>query len=142
MENVRSTYPGSQQGSLELFAENGKEKESRSNADLKGKLGVLLRQGIMITAEHLPGNLNCKADWEYQHQKDSSKWKLCHLIFSKICQVLGKRPEIDLLASRLSNQLPCYYFWNSDPNSLGTDALQQNWYHRSLYAFPPFSLIH
>ena len=24
----------------------------------------LLRQGITITTKHLPGNLNCKADWE------------------------------------------------------------------------------
>ena len=44
----------------------------------------LLGLGIMITAEHLPGNLNCKADWESRHQKDSSEWKLCPLIFSKI----------------------------------------------------------
>ena len=55
---------------------------------------------------------------------------------------MGKKPEIDLFASRLSNQLPSYYSWKSDPNSLGTDALQQKWYHMSLYAFPPFALIH
>ena len=63
-------------------------------------------QEITITAEHLPGNFNCKVDWESRHEKDSSEWKLCPLIFSKICQILGKKPEIDLLASRLSNQLP------------------------------------
>ena len=80
--------------------------------------------GITITAEHLPGNLNCKADWESRHQENSSEWKLCPLIFRKICQILGKKPEIDLFASRLSNQLPSYYSWKPDPNSLGTDALQ------------------
>ena len=37
------------------------------------------RYGITITAEHLPGNLNCKADWESWHQKDSTEWKLCPL---------------------------------------------------------------
>ena len=72
---------------------------------------------ITITAEHLPGNLNCKADWESRHQKDSSEWKLYTLIFSKICQILGKRPEIDLFASRLSNQLISYYSWKPDPKS-------------------------
>ena len=102
----------------------------------------LFGQGIAITAEHLPGNLNCKADWESRHQKDPSEWKLCPLIFSKICQILRKRPEIDLLDSRLSNQLPSYYSWKPDPNSLGTDTLQQNWYHKSLCAFPPYTLIH
>ena len=100
----------------------------------------LFGQGIAITAEHLPGNLNCKADWESRHQKDPSEWKLCPLIFSKICQILRKRPEIDLLASRLSNQLPSYYSWKPDPNSLGTDALQQNWYHKESICIPSICL--
>ena len=99
-------------------------------------------QEITITAEHLSGNLNCKADWESQHQKDFSEWKLCPQVFSKICQILEKKPEIDLFASRVSNQLPSYYSWEPDPDSLGTDALHQKWYHKSLYAFPPFALIH
>ena len=102
----------------------------------------LLGQEITITAEHLPGNLNCKVDWESRHQKDSSEWRLCPLIFSKVWQILGKKPEIDLFASRLSNQLPSYYSWKPDPNSLGTDALQQKLYHKNLYAFLPFALIH
>ena len=100
----------------------------------------LLGQGITITAEYLPGNLNCKADWESRHQKDSSERKLCPLIFSKICQILGKRPEINLFASRLSDQLPSYYSWKPDPNSLGTDALQQNWYHKESICIPSICL--
>ena len=60
--------------------------------------------------------------------KNPELMKLCPLIFSEICQILGKRPEIDLFASRLANQLPSYYSWKPDPNSLGTDALQQKWY--------------
>ena len=140
--NVSYTHPVRQDGSLELFAENGSDKESRSKADLKGNLGVSTWAGITITAEHLPGNLNCEANWKSCHQKDSSEWKLRPLIFSKICQKLGKRPEIDLFVLRLSNQLPSYYSCKPDPNSLGTDALQQNWYHKSLYAFSPFALIH
>ena len=79
----------------------------------------LLGHWITITAEHLPGNLNCIADWESPQQKDSSEWKLCPLIFSKIWQVLGKKPEIELFASRLSNQLPSCYSWKPEPNSLG-----------------------
>ena len=55
---------------------------------------------------------------------------------------MGKKSEIDLFASRLSNQLPSYYSWKPDQDSLGTDALQQKWYHKSLYAFPLFALIH
>ena len=51
---------------------------------------------------------------------------------------IGEKTEIDLFASRLSNQLPSYYSWKPDPKSLETDALQQKLYHKSLYAFPPF----
>ena len=120
VENVSYTYLGRQKDSLELFAEYGRDKESRS------KWEFLLGQGITITVRHLPGTLNCKTDWESRHQTDSSEWRLCPLIFSKICQILGKRPEIDLFASRLSNQLPSYYSSKLDSNSLGTDALQQN----------------
>ena len=98
----------------------------------------LLGRGIMIIAEHLPGSLN----WESRHKKDSSEWELRPLIFSKLCQILGKKSEIDLFASRLSNLLPSYYSWKPDPNSLDTDGLQQKWYHKSVYTFPPFALIH
>ena len=51
---------------------------------------------------------------------------------------IGEKTEIDLFASRLSNQLPSYYSWKPDPKSLETDALQQKLYHKSLYAFSPF----
>ena len=45
MENVSYSYPGREHGSLELFAENRRDKESRSNADLKGNLGLSTRAG-------------------------------------------------------------------------------------------------
>ena len=45
VENVSYTYPGRQHESLELFAENGRDKESRTNADLKGNLGVSTWEG-------------------------------------------------------------------------------------------------
>ena len=127
---------------LSYLLKMGGTKNSELMQILKEIWKFLLEQGITITAEHLPGNLNCKADWESRHQKDSSQWKMRPLIFSKICQISGKKPEIDLFASRLSNQLPSYYFCKPDPNSLGTNTLQQKWYYKILYAFPPFTLIH
>ena len=67
VENVSHTYPGRQHDSLELFAENGKGKESRTNADLKGKLGVSSWAGDhdysqTFTREHqLQGKLGISA---------------------------------------------------------------------------------
>ena len=45
VENVSYTYPAIKHDSVGLFAENGRDKESRSNADLKGNLGVCTRAG-------------------------------------------------------------------------------------------------
>ena len=40
VENINYTYPGKQHDNLELFAENGRDKKFRTNADLKGNLEV------------------------------------------------------------------------------------------------------
>ena len=114
VENVSHTYSGRQHDSLELFAANRRDKVSH-----KKIWEFTLGQKITITSEPLPGNLNYKSEWESWHQEISSEWKLCPLIFSKICQILRKKPEIDLFASRLSNQLPSCYYWKPDPNSFG-----------------------
>ena len=54
--------------------------------------------------------------------------------------LLGK-PEIDLFASRLNNQLNQYVSWHPDPGAAFIDAFNLNWHNIQLYAFPPFSLI-
>ena len=59
----------------------------------------------MITAEFLSGCLNHQAVWESRIQKNYTEQKLCPQVFQKICQKVGE-PEIDLFASRLSNQFP------------------------------------
>ena len=47
----------------------------------------------------------------------------------------------DLFASRLSHPIPTYVAWKPNPHSHATDAFQQNWSHKLLYAFPPFCMI-
>ena len=102
---------------------------------------LLKHQMMLSTAECLPGCLNHQVDWELRNQKDSTEWKLCPQIFQKICEKVGQ-PEINLFVSRLSSQLPTYYSWKPDPNSLAVDTLQQTWSHKHLHDFSPFSLIH
>ena len=63
VENASYTYPGRQHDSLELFAENGRDKESSLTQISKKISEFLLGLGIIITAEHLPRNLYCQADW-------------------------------------------------------------------------------
>ena len=45
VQYVSHAYSSRQYDSFELFAENGRDKESRTNADLKGNLGVYTRAG-------------------------------------------------------------------------------------------------
>ena len=80
----------------------------------------LLRQGITITVKHLPGNLNCKADWESYHQKNSSEWKLVPSDFlqdlSNIGEETKNRPVCfkvvkstsTLLLLKAGSQLTCH----------------------------------
>ena len=61
-------------------------------------------------------------------------------IFQQITTIWGK-PSIDLFASRLNAQLPCYASWKPDPNASYVGALSISWERKFFYVFPPFSLI-
>ena len=50
-------------------------------------------------------------------------------------------PEIDLFASRLSHKIKTYFLGRSDPFSQEVDTFQQNWFHKTVYAFLPFCMI-
>ena len=96
-----------------------------------------LQQNILITAEHLPGVLNVQADKESRTFVDSSDWKLQ----PQILQPFLKDREIDLFATRLTNQLKRYVSWRPDPHAVATDAFSIDWSQLKGYAFPPFNLI-
>ena len=52
---------------------------------------------------------------------------MLHLgLFALIQEVVGP-VEIDLFASCLTHQLPCYYSWRPDPAVEATDPFTQNW---------------
>ena len=92
----------------------------------KKVLDYLLANVIMTTVEYLPGTLNMTADHQSWIVKDSSKWKLNPFIFKKICKVFWA-PDIDLIASRISHQVPAYLVWKQEPFSEGTDVFIFNY---------------
>ena len=96
-----------------------------------------LQRNILITAEHLPGVSNVLADRESRTFIDSSDWKLQ----PEIIQYFLKDREIDLFATRLTNQLKSYVSWRPDPHAVATDAFSIDWSQMKGYAFPPFNLI-
>ena len=79
-------------------------------------------------------------DWESRNNSDFPEWKLTPQLFQKMWQLRGT-PEIDLFASKLSHHINIYFSWRSDPLNQAANALQQNWFHESLYAFSPFCMI-
>ena len=92
---------------LRYLVKMGGTKNETMNIIAKEIWEYLLSKGITITAEYLPGKLNMLADKESRNVQDSREWKLDTQIFQKIVWV----PEIDLFASNISHQLPCYWTW-------------------------------
>ena len=99
-----------------------------------------LQREISITAQHIPGIYNNVADGESRVDRDSSDWKLDPIVFARLNELWGPL-EVDLFATRLTNQLPRYVSWRPDPEAEATDAFSQDWSQIRGYAFPPFSLV-
>lgn len=60
--------------------------------------------------------------------------------FRRLCEVFYI-PDVDLFASRINAQVPTYVSWKPDPSAAYINAFTVNWENRSLYAFPPLSII-
>ena len=88
---------------------------------------------IHMSAAHLPGILNLRADKESRVVTDPSDWKLNPAFFKILVQKWGPL-EVDIFASRLT-------FTVTDPQAIATDAFLINWMDFRGYAFPPFTLV-
>ena len=97
-------------------------------------------RGIWLSAAHLPGSQNVRADKESRTRHDNMEWVLDAQLFQKICDVFGK-PEVDLFANRLNHQLDNYMSWKPDPQASAVDAMSVSWKDIYFYAFPPFNMI-
>ena len=143
LENLESqsySSPVGQHGTFNISVKDGGCPENKISPITKEIWDHLIQCGITLTAEHLPNKLNVTAYRESRNNSDSSDWQLAPQLFQRICQLRGTQ-EIDLFAPRLSLQIKTYFSWKPDPLSQETDAFQQNWFHKSLYAFPPFCMI-
>ena len=94
-----------------------------------------LGRNIWITAEHVPGVENVDADCASRQFHNHTEWTLDRKIFQHITQRYY-RPEVDLFASRINNQLPKYIARYPDPGSIATDTFLQNWNKWTLFIHP------
>ena len=99
-----------------------------------------MQREIWVSASHVPGKSNILADKASRQFHDNTEWMLRQDLFLSITQLWGT-PDIDLFASRLNAQLPCYGPWKPDPGASHTDAFTIPWTDHFFYAFPPFSIL-
>lgn len=95
---------------------------------------------IWVSAAYIPGKENIQADKESRVFYDNKEWMLRPDLFQLLTKIWGE-PSIDLFASRLNAQVPCYASWRPDPDAAYVDAFSISWKKQFFYAFPPFSLI-
>lgn len=98
-------------------------------------------RNIWLSAAHIPGVHNIKADLESRRTNDNTEWMLDRALLNNALSQLSLRPNIDLFASRLNNQFPQYVSFKPDPGAVAVDAFSLNLRHLKFYAFPPFSVI-
>ena len=99
-----------------------------------------LQRQITVSATHIPGILNVTADRESRYHLDSSDWKLCPVVFETLQNLWGPL-DLELFASRLTNQLPHFVSWKPDPQAEAVDAFSLQWNIVRGYALLPFCLL-
>ena len=98
-------------------------------------------RNIWLSAAHIPGLHNIKADFESRRTNDNTEWMLDRASLNNALSQLSLRPNIDLFASRLNNQFPQYVSFKPDPGAVAVDAFSLNLRYLKFYAFSPFSVI-
>ncbi|GFN92354.1 transposon ty3-i Gag-Pol polyprotein [Plakobranchus ocellatus] len=96
-------------------------------------------RGIWLSACHIAGKDNAKADSYSRKQSIHTEWTLNKAMFKNLCQTFGT-PVIDLFASRTNHQLSRYMSLYPDPNAEAINAFLHSW-DEYVYIFPPFNLI-
>jgi len=91
---------------------------------------------IFLTAEHLPEVMNQVADEQSRTVRDHCNWMIHPQLFAQIEGKLGLL-EVDMFASHLTHQLPCFLSWRPDPAVEATDAFTQDWSQFQGYTNPP-----
>ena len=97
--------------------------------------------GMVIRARHIPGVLNRLADLLSRGDRVvQTEWTLDPRVAHRIFAIWG-RPHLDLMAIRLSAQLPTFVSPVPDDLAFAVDAMSLSWDHMDAYVFPPWPMI-
>ena len=101
---------------------------------------IALEHNISITARHLSGKSNTRAD-ELSRLRDKHEWMLSRPMFRLLDSVWGPH-TIDRFASAVTTQLPKYNARYWDPNGMRIDALAQtDWKEENNFVNPPIRFM-
>ncbi|XP_060064741.1 uncharacterized protein LOC132545090 [Ylistrum balloti] len=100
-----------------------------------------IRRNIWLSACHLPGSQNTRADNLSRKLSDDMEWHLAADIFEDLC-LRFNRPCVDLFATRVNTQVNSYVSYLPDPTAIAIGAFTIPWSNFHMcYAFPPFSVL-
>ena len=100
-----------------------------------------LERNIYISAFHIPGVLNTRADnLSRQKLNLDMEWTLRKDVFLRIMDLYGPC-DIDLFASSDNHQLPQYVSYLPDPKAVAVNAFSLSWTKLFPFIFCPFSDI-
>ena len=96
-------------------------------------------KNIWLSATHIAGKDNCKADKCSRNINIEAEMSLNVDIFEELCSIYG-RPDLDVFASRINHKLSKYISRFADSGAFAIDAFKHVW-KGFIYIFPPFILI-
>ena len=101
---------------------------------------LAFEKGITLSAKHLSGVLNVRAD-TLSRLSVTYEWQLNPHVFEYLDSLWGPH-TIDRFSSMVTTLLPCYNSRYRDPNTSGVDALAQtDWDQHLNFVNAPFRLI-
>ena len=100
-----------------------------------------ISRSIGISAVHIPGVSNTKADRLSRMADEDHSYLLVPDSFHALCSVVPFELKVDCFASRLNFKLKKFFSRYRDPLSSGVNAFSFRWID-GVYLFPPFPLIH
>ena len=99
-----------------------------------------LSRDINISALHIAGELNIRADKLSRLKLTDHDYSLSSSMFSSLSNAISFPLKVDLFASRLNFKLSNYISWHNDPYSSLVNAFSFKWIE-NVYIFPPIPLI-
>lgn len=150
LESVRAAVVRLRGFHVKIFSDNSttvayiNRQGGTRNAALMGLaykiFAIAEKEFLSISAVHIKGKLNTKADFLSRHTLHQSEWCLNREVFTMITHLWGT-PSIDLFASRRNRQVDTFCSLDPREGPWAVDALSIVWYWDLAYAFPPLPLI-